>query len=701
MTRKLRAFTLDGINVDSLGHYLAGLGVLSAAAQRWPTIRACWHQGRFKLLSDEAADLNEITKFLLTEWTPTPYERWWSTAQKADTKAKTSFNLWDERNARSIEEVRLVDAHVVGLGRNCFNPVLGTGGNVGKRDLAKAWNDAAKLLKKPERGEWLEATLTGRADCSMPDLASGGTWFVFANKTFNSGQGWYREGQLSPWSVLLSMEGAFLLTGGVNRRMGSRSRPYAVFPFVSDPAQPETDGEIGMARAEFWAPLWEYPATVGEVSTLLQRGLARIGGRAASAPAEFAVAALSTGVDAGVTEFARFELRQTTSSQVFEAIPRERIAVGHGDDVRAKAARQLGALIESGWMNRFPFEPRDSKQKGKFVGLSGPIEAAILRIGERPDEATRWQSLLLAMTKAQTRIDRNKGLRDRCIPLRTLAPEWFDLAWHPDDPLPLEIEVARAIASIGWQSNSSDLPLLANVFGLETQHDKQGNIRTTRFPKARPPAAVWGSGSPLSVMLDVAHRRLVDATKEDSRPFLNATNCACRAATIQHLLRNDGTLDLEEIIRWVPVLALIDWSKPSRSQEVRREDGELDGTSLLHALVRPLFHGRNLELSSTRNEKNLPLFPENPLTGKAKLPPPGLLRRLFNLLRFNSLDEVLQVLQDRYRAAGHEIVMPPLGFEADGEVVAAALLIPMSNADVEHGLRRWLQPRKESSSRSN
>lgn len=697
MTQKLHAFTLDGINVDSLGHYLVGLGVLSAAAQRWPTIRACWHQGRFKLLSDEAADLDEVTKFLLTEWKPTSYERWWYKAQLT----KVPDNIWKIRNERCVTEIRQLDSHIVPMTRNCFNPIFGTGGNIGRRNLVKVWNDAAKLLKKPERDKWLEATLTGRADYAMPELASSGTWFVFANKTFNSGQSWYREGQLSPWSVLFSMEGASLLNGGVNRRMGSRSRPYAVFPFVSDPAQPETDGDIGMARAEFWAPLWEYPATIGEVSALLQRGLARIGGRAAQAPAEFAVAALAIGVDAGVAEFARFELRQTTSSNVFEAIPRERITVGHGDDVRAKAARQLVALIESRWIDRFPFEPRDSKQKGKFVGLRGPIEAAIVRIGERPDEATRWQSLLLAMTKAQTRIDRNKGLRDRCIPLRTLAPEWFDLAWHPDDPLPLEIEVARAIASIGWQINSSDLPMLANVFGLETQRDKQGNIRTTCFPKARPPAAVWCGGSPLSLMLDVAHRRLVDATKEDSRPFLNATNCACRSATIQHLLRNDGTLDLEEIVRWVPVLSLIDWSKASRAPEARHENGELDGTSLLHALVRPLFHGRNFELRASRKEKSLPLFPADSVTGKAKLPPAGLLQRLFNLLRFNSLDEALQVLQDRYRAAGHEIVMPPPGFEADGEIVAATLLIPMSNADVEYGLSRWLQPRKESSSRSN
>ena len=241
-------------------------------------------------------------------------------AQKTDTKTKSSINLWKARNNRAMDEVRLVDAHVVGLGRNCFNPVLGTGGNIGKHNLAKAWNDSLKLLKRPERRAG-SVPRSVRADIAMPDLSSGGTWFVFANKTFNSGQSWYRKGQLSPWSFLLSVEGAFLLLGGVNRRLGSRSRPYAVFPFVSEPSQPATEGEVGLARAEFWAPLWKNPATLGEVRTLLQRGLARLGGRAAHAPHEFAIAALAAGADAGVAEFARYELRQTTSSQVLRGDP--------------------------------------------------------------------------------------------------------------------------------------------------------------------------------------------------------------------------------------------------------------------------------------------------------------------------------------------------------------------------------------------
>ena len=221
MNQTLSVFPFDGINTESLGHYLAGLGLLVATARRWPAIRACWQGGRFILLSDQIATADEIRQYLLAEWTPTPYDRWWYKAELT----KVPGNIWKVRNEHPATDIRNLDAHIVPLTRNCFNPVFGTGGNVAKRNFAEVWKNAVKLLSKPEKGGWLDATLAGQADRGMPDLRGGGTWFVFANKTFNSGQGWYREGQLSPWSFLLSMEGAVLT--------GWRSEPATWFGFPS------------------------------------------------------------------------------------------------------------------------------------------------------------------------------------------------------------------------------------------------------------------------------------------------------------------------------------------------------------------------------------------------------------------------------------------------------------------------------------
>lgn len=687
MKQQLTAIPFDGLNTDCLGNYLAAIGLLAAASQRWPTLRGCWRDGRFVVLShDPQVNLGTIKTFLLNDWQATKYERWWGSIQKADTKAKSSVGIWRERSQRSVAEVRLLDAHLVGTGRNKFNPVLGTGGNVGKRDLAKAFKDARKLLAKPEREAWLDTALCGTYDVNLPNLSNGGTWFVYANKTFNSGQSWFREGMLSPWSQILATEGAFLLVGGVNRRLGSRARPYAVFPFVSEPCHPETDGEIGMSRAEFWAPLWTFPATLTEVRALFQRGLAKLGGRPAQAPHEFAVAALDAGVDSGVGEFARFELRQTTSSQVYEAIPRPRIHVGSSvtdptDSHSRSVSPLLVHLIESGWMDRLPFEPRKSNQKGKFVGLRGPIEFAVLQIAERPDDPERWRQLLLRLASAQARIDRGRNLRERCAAIQPLSPDWFACAWPAPPP---EIAAAHAIASIGWYFGRDGIPVQSNVFGVTLS--AYGKVWRASLPKTRPAHAVWGPGDPLQTLLDVAQRRLTDAEGLPRAPFAGTQSCS--AALVQRFLSDCGDLDLEEIAKWIPPLSLIDWSRPPRQTLGNGPMDKLrcsnDGTAMLHALVRPLFH--------VDREREFELEPGTPLFRRDQLPKANLLRRLFHLLRFGQIDEAVQVLRDRYLAVGQAIVMPPDGLIADGERIAAALLIPMLNQDVKNGLKRWLKP---------
>jgi CRISPR-associated protein Csx17 len=428
---------------------------------------------------------------------------------------------------------------------------------------------------------------------------------------------------------------------------------------------------------------------------------------------------LAAGVDAGVTEFARYELRQTTSSQVFEAIPREHVTVESEtagtlqDGNRATASRLLLAFIQSGWLDRLPYEPRDSKQKGKFVGLRGPVEAAIVRIGEHPDDATRWQALLLKLAAAQSRIDHNKAYRERCAAVRPLDPAWFDLAWPKADGVPAEIEMARAIASIGWPCDvkAGGLPLLANVFGAEVTVSGRGV--GVRFPKARTAQAVWGNGEAVQLLLDVAHRRLIDAEKPASRPFAAAGYCSADA--ICRLLRNDGSIDLEKVIRWVPPLSLIDWSDKEESGRLGRlPDGAFDlasgcrqfhtdGTSLLYALICPLFHrrlvaeGESLCCWTWDETCNRRQFEELLPYYDRLIPGHGFLRRLFNLLRFNVFDEAIALARNRYLAAGRDIVMIPPDFKANGELVAACLLIPISDQAVVSGVRRWLQPTKRHS----
>lgn len=689
MTRSLNVLPFPGIHPDTLGHYLSGLGLLAAVGQRWPDVRGCWRDRRFVLLH-ESLTVPAIREYLLAhdQWQPSQYERWWDKAQSADTKAKGSSAVRRERNARSIPEVSILEAHIVGVGRNQFNPIFGDGGVMGQRKFAAAWAEcrdkARPVIKerkstvKPPRKtpttqskskdqlrseSWLEAAFAGAEDVELPRISSAGAWFVFANKAFNTGQKWFREGQVSPWSYLLAIEGAFLLVGDVSRRLGAKARPYAVFPFVCDPAQPTTTGEAGMLRGEFWAPLWENPATLAEVRHLLRRGMARIGGRSAHAPAEFAVAALAAGTDAGVAEFVRFELRHTTTTDYCrEAIPRETVSVGR----EPAAGHLLTDLVN--WVGAL--RRHDDNRERQFRGLCGPVEAAVIRVGEavgRPDEPEQWRRLLLELSRQQARIDRNKAFREKLPPVPRLKPGWFERAW-PAGSFPDEVALARSVASVGAGTPS---PLVVNVFGVQGEGRKGFNFA----PGERPARVVWDEGQPTRVLGQILQRRLIDA--EPGEPLPVGGRCKAPLGAVERLLIGD--LDTGVIADWVPALALIDWDgvrvAPSASRP--RSAGEL----LLWGLFRPIFHENPHRLFDW--------LPDDPK--------PALARRILHLILAGNMDEAIRAAKGHYRAAGRRIVDVPTAVTSGDDLparLAAALLIPVADRVIQDGLTRWLFPQK-------
>ncbi len=670
--RAFNAFRLTGINTDSLGNYLVSLGLLSAVSKRWPSIRGCWRGETFVLLSDEIESIDELYEYLLNQWQPTDYQRWWVDSQKADTKAKSSKLIRTERNNQPASEIAVLDAHIISTDRNIFNPVLGKGGSIGQRNYANAFAGAIsalgkKALKESTRYDWLSATLNGEAKSPLPKLSGGGSWFVYANKTFNSGRDWSQEGRISPWSFIFATEGAIRLSGGVNRRLSSRGRPYAVFPFITEPAAPSVSGDAGLSDGEFWAPLWEFPATLIEVRSILRRGYARIGNRSANAPHSFAVAVLSAGVDIGVRSFARFEMRTTTAGDYKEAIPKPTIVVR---DRNKFSSWLLSELIDSRWVERLPADHR------QFVGLRGPVEAAIVRIAESPEDPGLWQALLLRMSDAQTRIDRNQKYRQQCLAVPPLSSQWFRKAWG--DTFPSEIEVARAIASVGTVTGRV---VQQNVFGVEIGE----SLSNTWFPKVRPSQAVWNTGDPLQNLLSIIHRRLLPrrTTKDDAEettPF--AGTFPCSASTTGEFIRDE--LDLEMVVRWIPPLSLIHWAGSDGQNTFPSEGSNLTGDEILHGLLRPLFHSVPIGALLKRSDIS---------DNDRQFPKSALLRKLFHLLRFQQIDEAVALARSFYLSHRLSIVAPP-SMEVDSDRIAAALLIPMRTSDVANGLKRWLIPER-------
>jgi len=672
---------LDGLHIGSLGHYFAALGVLRATTgmNGCINVRGYWKNGYFLLCSEASITREALCEYLLQKWEPAPFERWWSAAQAASKKDADAIPK--ARSFEPDERIEQLDAVMIQANRRIFNPVFGTGGNIGKRNLAALWKRCRQLSRQSEASSWLKQTLFGTDDVLLPELQGAGTWFVFSNKMFNSGQDWYREGRLSPWSFLLAMEGALFLRGGIHRRLGTRTRREAAFPFICRPTEPLVDAQVGHGKCEFWAPLWKKPARVTEIEGLFRAGLAEVGGRSASAPHEFAIAALDAGVDSGISAFIRFDLRQTTSAQVFEALPQEQILVSHNASLRH--SRLLLPLIKARWIDRLPYEPRDSKQRGKFVGLRGPVEAAIVHLSEDATDAERWRNLLLLMARTQQRIDRNKDLRERCTPVPRLHELWFERAW-PDPPL--ELCAARAIASIcGCSTPVRDVresagPLLVNIFGVETMAGG-----SPWFPKARPNRAVWHEGSPARRLIDVLRRRLLDANELDTSPLHGSRSCSISAAAL--FLGGSSVFDDELLVRWLPPLTLVDWGSAIHNSKGKRVESP-EPLHPLYSLFRPLFDPENVRVDGK------PLFPFSKFDSRK--PHTGAVRNILNLLLQNQIDEAVGHARTRYLGAGWRTFDPPVKeMVLDAERLVAALLIPVDAMEVAHRFRKdWLLPSK-------
>jgi len=646
MPETLSVAQFPGIRPESLGQYLAGLGLLAAATKKWPTVRGFWRPNHFALAGIDLS-AGAVLDYLQAGWRPTEYRRWWKGKQ----------DLARARGGAPLSDVRLLDCHVVCRGeRKVYNPVLGSGGNVGRRDFEKLALECQRLTKDRQSEGWLRFALLDESGIELPDLPSTGTWFVQANKSFNSGLAVAREGQLSPWSYMLALEGALLLAGGVNKRLGSSFRPYGVFPFVSEAPAPSSESELGDATAEFWAPAWTTPARLSEVVLLLRRGLARVGTRAARAPHDFAAAALTAGTQAGVDSFYRFTLRRTTSGSTYEAV-----TAGIAK-VRQKDLAGSGAVIKiADWADKLPRDVA-TKQTSRYYGVQAPIERALAALAEAPNDAERWWALLNAAADVQLHVDRNRSMREKRQVLQNLDESLFKLAWPEPSR---EIRIARSIASVG----AGGYAVFHNIYGV-----KPG---TGKFADERSPSAVWGEGDAYRTLSDVLERRLVDAersTNDRAGGIPLAAKRFCGSDLVDDFA--SARASAQQVADAVPALSLVSWEVDDPDQGNDTHPAVPSAEFQLQALFRPIFTPGKLTLGP-----NSDAFISNPARARAVL----------NAIRAERWQQAVDLADQSYRAVNIRIVHP-LSIEADCDRIAASLLIPMTRKATRRSFRRvWIE----------
>jgi CRISPR-associated protein Csx17 len=703
---RLPVLPLPGLSPDSLGNYLASLGLLRVLSRKWPSTRIAWRDEVLQVVGgpptlDELLDelvrvagKQTETNASKREWTQ--YDKAWSDAQKKGTKAKSGapLALWQAEAQET--HLQLFAAHAVPNTRVSFNPLLGSGGNAGRRDFAAGWKQAVDALatapkagkgrgkKKAEasaggasapdeRRSELQALLLGQPITWLLEKLGAGSWFSEATKLYNNGQSPAREGQISPWAMVLACEGLAFLAGGPSRRLGARSRAVGAFPFVTQAIAASAENEADRLRGEIWTPLWTRPMTLAEANTLFSRGRAELRGRGAVTPAAFATAIRERGVDAGVSEFRRFTLGRTTSANTFEPRLEARFMLDAGRSVTSCTLERVTALIEQGGF------PRDGK---RFMGLRGPIEAALLDVAAEPNSTEAAIAMLDAITTALDRIDRNRGFREGKVRWEPLPLGWLPLLFTSEQP-GTEARLALSLVS----AFPGARPFATYRFGVEW---KYGPTYAHCTHTERPPARwVWGPGELARVLGAVLSRKLFD--QETDPDHSQRSRAPVPATTPQVRQWLEGEVDELLFSAWLSRLALFDWRRVP--QEVRAlSHGEVqvpraDGELALLGLMQPLVDQRPLVV---RN-----LSPNDLLTDETGARTTEAARSLVTLIRADNTDAALRLASSRYAMAGARLASFDAPWRShDPDRLVAALLFTISDRDRAVLFERWLRPRR-------
>ena len=691
---------LNGLSADSLGVYLASLGLFSLVARNWPRVRAVWRNASFCLVGGPATlelTVEFVSEVGKTNWW-TPYDRSWDKDKKADVAKKTSIQTarW-----RALEaEERLLPAfgaHLALDGRIRMNPLLGTGGNAGKRDFAKGWKDAVQVIRKPPRKQGREvldndlaAFLMGGA-CTYLNSFQAGSWFGAANKIYNHGNPSvppnsprgkkqpFREGEITPWAMALACEGLSYFAGGPSRRLGSRRQPKGAFPFVTAAMAPRGAGEAGGIEAEIWAPIWDRPMTEPELRSLFLRGRAEIGGKGAISSAAFAAGVVARGVDAGVVEFRRFLLLHTTSAQTFESRLATVVPVPKTspDDATTRAIRTIVELCD--------VLPSDRKVRGRwrFSGLRGPLEQTLIDFAAaRPGEGRTEQAWALVdeMIEALIKVDRNRTFRSHNVRFRLLPGEWATKLFR-DRPPDREARLALAMSSLAEAPSSPQF--IAYRIGVQ----KRTGRAYWGFPKSAPARRIWSDAELTENLGAMAERRVMEVLREAaSRPPFGA---AVRVALDDMLAWLAGEVDEGRMRLWLDRLCVFDWGGEANGGAA----GELqhgftgarpavDGALALYALFRPLasdwLFRQVLRESGTQVEK---------------VSTCACLARVIAMLRRGDVNAAAEVALEAYRSAGVALAdFKALPAGPDPDRLLAALVIPIRDEQVLAVFRRWRSP---------
>ena len=776
------AVSLNGCAATPLLAYLKALGILRLVASPAnnvagtaadPDVRGCWTNGHFLLRGK--LDNEMLLKFFLDDYAPSPIIAPWNggsgfypndkKAKKEGLEPLTQSKIArrflpiqeairiamaeiDKRNLTSrpedADKVNLINAlrsrysasalrwldAVVSFSNDSmsFPPLLGTGGNDGRLEFTSNFMqrlvsektglfDVATGKPSPHSAKLLGTSLFGDASQGMHNAPVGQFSPEGVGGPNSTSAGYEGDWSLNPWDFVFTLEGSIMFAGATTRRHQSTHRSSASFPFmvrtVGAGYEGSSDADERNSRAEFWAPVWNQPASFEELASLLKEGRAVLNGKTVNDGLDFARAVASLGVSRGVERFERYGFVMR-SGKAYLAVP---LGTQRVSQKVTDGARLINDLDAGGWIRRirrFGRNKEYSSSHGREILRR--FEDELFEMTQTDTSARSVQRALIALGDLVSWLAKNgTAFEEKPPPPPRLSSEWIRKA---NDRSP-EFLIARALASLGWQSDQSPEkdPAVGETSHLSSEygHDPENPDRaaaengmnsepTSEFDMEIAMAAhlvpvhpgsvrrrfrrwdedqvhkaltVWGGVHLTSNLIAVLERRLIEQSARGlkDKPLYATTHV--RPSDISAFLYPGF-----DHVRCDQLLRGLVWAQPLRYMEPGEQNADRPTPPFPYAALKPIF-----TTNKTLRELRI-LSPDSHIPT-----PPGLVTQL----RSGKVGDAVKTALDRMRAS--KIDSPfdsrqisrgsnKFGFGLDGKLLAASLLIPLHEGDLEHVMKR-------------
>lgn len=503
---------LDGCTPTPLANYLKALGVLRLLSVKYPDTRGFWRDDKFVLRT--SLDRAGIEQFFLDEYEPTPIMAPWNGGSgfyEKDNKAalKAIQQGADPRFDAYRACLEIAEQALVGMDRGAspkgdekaallshirsllpddvlgwfdasvslsgdsaqYPPLLGTGGNDGRLDFTNNFMQRLLDVLVEDQGkertasrQWLAMTLFAKA---APGLAKNAIGQFSPGQAGgpNASTGFEADAVINPWDFVLMIEGALPFASAAARR--NANDPFGVmsYPFtvraVSAGAGSLGEGDTTNARGELWMPLWQQPATYGEIRALMAEGRVALGKKPARDALDFVRAVHHLGGYRGVQSFQRFGLVMR-SGKAYLATPLSRIEVNDQPQ-----SRWLDDLDKHHWLDRFRQFTRGDTTANRFHVLRKRLEDALFALSGREPSKTDAQALLALLGEIQFALASSRKAMESVHPIPRLSGRWVQAA---DDGTPV-FRIAKALAGLRGMGEEP-LPLRAQLFPVHRKFDQ-------------------------------------------------------------------------------------------------------------------------------------------------------------------------------------------------------------------------------------